>query len=651
MSRDVKQELRCYVGEDLVELGDKSERSVSSTVCFESDYPSLVDLWFINDHTLRIRFGEAGANNDGLRIVRLFQSDFSRETSPVLVAESPLNYDAPTIFDAALANPYLPVLMTATTADGGLISASVLPFPSLCRAGAHYGELCAQMAQESYLEKLRSFSGALLSELFADPADAGHLRLAQIDVDLQGATGAERIFLRPMLEWLAGVMHIKLAPTNAAAVKQDKVRAYLESSLGSSCSAEASLQNKLAVKRARHGALVLTMPADGIPSLNCLVSRNLDIPAGNRCALGSFVFAEAATGDPKWLVTVPPMNDELFKVQPVATAIGYPVLTRVLEGEDTTKNLGCGPFAVSLRFGNARGQNEAQLLMPSAPDAPGPILRVDQRASTRETGRISVILPSRANASETLPAFVESLRLQTIAEVLDIVVNIAEIDTRANFEKLLRAHFPGRFRLIECAGGESANVGINFAGDHAAGEFLLFCTDSAILYDPRTVETLRLLADNERVASASCVQLQENPTKKGDTATVFRCGGILPSAADRPATAGLRFSEPDCHAIFPCATYPVAANSASLFMVRTDIWKKLGGFRVNAGPDGYGEIEYGIRAISQGYHHICTSAVAAGLRGADLAPTYSDVHLPIAGDQRICENLASASCVIRALRG
>ena len=110
----------------------------------------------------------------------------------------------------------------------------MLPFPSLCRAGTHYAELCAQTTEKNYLEKLRSLSGTLLSEFLADPAEAGHLRLARIDVDLQGAIGAERIFSRPMQEWLTSVMHIKLAPANTAAVTQDKVRSYLESSLASS---------------------------------------------------------------------------------------------------------------------------------------------------------------------------------------------------------------------------------------------------------------------------------------------------------------------------------------------------------------------------------------------------------------------------------
>ena len=166
------------------------------------------------------------------------------------------------------------------------------------------------------------------------------------------------------------------------------------------------------------------------------------------------------------------------------------------------------------------------------------------------------------------------------------------------------------------------------------------------------METLRLLADNERVASASCIQLQENLTKKkGAAATVFRCGGIVPTTIGGPASEGMRFSEPDFQAVFPCATYPVAANSASLFMVRADIWKMLGGFRINPGPDGYGEIEYGLRAISQGYHHMCTSAVAVGLQGTALASTYNDVCLSSLEDTQIHVDLASASCVIRTIKG
>ena len=199
-------------------------------------------------------------------------------------------------------------------------------------------------------------------------------------------------------------------------------------------------------KRAQHGVLTLMMPADSIPSLNALVSRNLDIPPANRCALGSFVFVEVTTGDPKWVVTVPPVKDELLQMQPAATAIAYPILTRISEDNDTDKSVNCTKFPVALRFGDTHGANEAQLLMPSTPDVQGPILRVDQQPPTREKRRISVILPSHTDASKFLPALLESLRLQTAAEALEIVANVNDYEERLHLEKLLRVHFPGRFR-------------------------------------------------------------------------------------------------------------------------------------------------------------------------------------------------------------
>ena len=90
MSKDVKQELRYHVGENLKELDNKCESSASSFLCFEHNYLPLVDVWFTNDHTLRIRFSETGAENGEFGVVRLFQNDISCEASPVLIVESPL---------------------------------------------------------------------------------------------------------------------------------------------------------------------------------------------------------------------------------------------------------------------------------------------------------------------------------------------------------------------------------------------------------------------------------------------------------------------------------------------------------------------------------------------------------------------------------
>jgi GT2 family glycosyltransferase len=646
MSKDM-HEVR--LGGDLITFEAEDEKSTAPILRLSPDCPPIVDLWFINDHVLRVRFGQAATEEGELRVVRLFQSGLLHETSPILVAESALNREGLTIFDATLVNPYLPVLLIESKADGRLISASLLPFPSLCRAGTHYGELCALATEESYLDKLKSLSGALLSELFADPADAGHLRVARIEVDLLGAIGIERIFSRPILEWLAGVMRIKVAPANAPAVKPDMVREYLEASLDHSFSPEAAGQNGNLGDRVRNGALALTLPADSVPTLNCLVSRSLDIPAANSRALGSFVFAEATTGDPKWVVTVPPMQDELLRGQPIATTIAYPVLTRLRKNDGLGKNTVDARSVVSLRFGDAHGRSEAQLLMPLAPDAPGTILRAESQPSTRTTARISVILPSRDNASDTFPAFLESLRLQTVADELEILANATNSKESEFLKALLKAHFAGRFRVVERNG--ELGPALNIAGAHAIGEFLLFCTSDAIFYDPRTLETLQLLADHERVASASCLQVQEIPSKARGSKMAYRRGGILPSALARPANASWRFSEPDCHMIFPCATYPVAANSASLFMVRADVWNKLGGFRIDGGPDRFGEIEYGVRAISQGYFNVCTSAIAMGVDGAARGATYRDISLPGAEGDLNLADLASASCVIEALKG
>lgn len=113
----------------------------------------------------------------------------------------------------------------------------------------------------------------------------------------------------------------------------------------------------------------------------------------------------------------------------------------------------------------------------------------------------------------------------------------------------------------------------------------------------------------------------------------------------------MKFSEPDCLEVFPFATYPVAANSSALFMVRSGTWRTLGGFDAGKFPDVHGDIEYGTRAIGQGLFHLCTSVVSAELYDRDFGTPYSDVALPSPMATGHGRSIAASASILEGLKG
>lgn len=653
---DPRQALCCrngYVPFDIASrLDSLDDPAARCEISFDlaATQAALADVWYDNDRDLRFRFDTGLDAAAPACVARFFQYDLSRGGALLMVGESVLDGRGVDFTDIALTNAFLPVLMTLSTPEARLLSASLLPFPSLCRGGVHYGELCAVGTEASYLENLQAVSRSLLGEMLGESAKASGFSVARVEIDLQNAIGAERIFWTDVREWLACIMRIRVVPANASAVANPKVRAHLEESLKPVNLAHRNDLAQRIAAREQGGAMILTLPPDGIPTLHALATQRLRIRSGMACSVGPFVVADNATARPQWAVFVPPMGEELLELQPASVGISFPVLTRLepLAYDAIAADGSRIPLAV--RFCELRVPHPASLIMPVAPDASGPLLRRAWSGSGTETATVSVIISSCRNAKGAFASLIESLQLQTIASRVEV---IAIVDTdqaaRRDAEGILQRSFPGKYRLIEQSSGASRNQGINHAAEHAAGKFLVIAGAAIALLDPRTLETLCLIADHDKVASAGCVLLQEFVVKTAHK-SAFRSGGIFPSSDDKPGTTEMLFSEPDCHAVFLLATYPVAGNSSALFMARTDIWHKLRGFDATRFPDIHGDIEYGIRAIAQGYFHLCTSVVSAELYDRDFGAPYAAAALPSslpAGDWR---NIAAAASRVTALK-
>lgn len=540
----------------------------------------ILDLWFSDIHGLRLR-----CNADQPVVLRCYQHDLDASGAVVMVSEVLLQGSGMAVVEARLLNPFLPLLITSSAPDGVLLSSTLLPFPSLVRGGKHAGEVCAVAGGEHHFDTLRKLSKKLLYSLFS----AEQPLLAQLCVDLSHATGAEPLFATHFKQWLAAVMGIVMQPVLETLPEHAGRRSFLQGSLNAALPAGFSGQ-ALQEQRAVANKATLTLPADGLPSLHLLTARATQRGEIQQ-RVGSFIACDHKTGAPRQLIVIPDTAEDLTKYQPVTRPV-WPVLTGA-----APLNRGLVPLA--LRFCDAPPATDPRMVLPLGATTLAPLLQ----AARQVKGRIAILL----NGGDAT-GFRASLTRQTVADEVDVLVN------------------PG-------AGLDAPN-----ASQLTDASFILVADSGVILYDPHTLEILRLLASLDNVASAGCSLIGQSIIKNKPVMT-FMDGGLqalIPSHATKISMLS-RF---DIRTALPFATLPTVGNSHKFFMVRADVWRQLGGFAMDSADS------YALQAIDAGYQHLTTDAVRASIAQDQDATAPNTVPLP---DQEKLQGIGEKACVFKEL--
>ena len=607
----------------------------------------LADAWFTTDVRLRLRLEAQPGRSLAAApcVVRCFQFDPAR-ASLCLAAEAPADNDGPFFVDAALVNPYLPLLLTTTSPEGQWLGAVLLPFPSLCRGGMHHGELFVLGLWADYMANLQGVSTNLLTEFFGAAGAAPGFAISGLAVDMQAATGAEKIFTPAVKDWLAGVMQLGPLKSAAGAVADDAAvdRFLRETSLAPSLAGPSGAGAQSAVRAVprRESALVLTLPADGLPTIGALVSRRLRLPEGGAAAVGSYLLAQGSTGKPLSLVSLPPMGDALLALQPKCEPVCFPVLRHSVPaaGHATDSQVA---LPLAIRFASPKRDFSASLLFPTAADHPGPLLRRGLSNAEWRAAAVSLLLCVQSDMASAL-ALLESVARQSLAAAVDVVVALdpALAGERPALDALLTELFPAR-HVVVVVEGANRSEHLNRAAALAQGQYLLLADEAALLHDSRVLETLYTMMLGQRVASAGCVMLREVGFKKGNEVRFFS-GGFYPSHLSFQLRPALIFNEPYTLNAFPNATYPVAGNSFRLALVSVAAWSALGGLDALNFPAHRQDLDFCLRAIKAGFSHLCTSAVtAADLRDGG-AEEHTDTHglgfMPVPDWQHLFSSVA-----------
>jgi hypothetical protein len=362
-----------------------------------------------------------------------------------LAGETVIPADGIALADARLLNPFRPLLLTVSAADGALLSAQLLPFPSLCRGGAHYAEACAAGAADGPAA-LSRHAKALLDQRLAQRA-AGSAPV-HVAVSVSGATSAEPIFQRALRDWLGADMNVALS---AADLPEDAaVAAHLSASLTTAVSPE--------------GPPRLHLPADTIPSIAALVAAEWSPDPAPLCVVAD------ETWEPLWLIQ-PPSDQQRRQPGSIAFRATTPPADALL-----MQPLPAGRSAASIAGPAAHHDRSVTAVIPCGGSGPG--------------------LPE---------ALLESIRLQSCGADIDVtLVGSACNDVQAALARL----FPGRHTVIH-AEPDAWNRSINRAAARSDSRFLLILDPCALLHDPRTVKVLCALASSPGVATASCTAIAE----------------------------------------------------------------------------------------------------------------------------------------------
>ena len=619
----------------------------------------LADVWWTSDNQLRWRIepdaeATADAPAPAARVLRCFQVG-SRADKLLPVGDALLAGHGPWLANAALDNPFNPLLLVATDADGDWLAAMLLPFPSLCRGGMHHAEQALAGPSPDPMHSLEALSAELAAELLGSNAGAPPLVLAGLDVDLCAATGAEKLFSNPVQEWLGAVMRMDLPqPVPALGSAADAAsRQHLEQACQTPPQQQRSAAAAQRIANRQHSASHrLRLPADALPTLSVLVARRLPRDQAGAVATGAYAVADPTTGAPRSLVSMPPMDEALLALQPHHQPLCFPLLRRKDDGPaESLPSVvdSATPLPLAIRFHDGPADHVATTLMPLAPDACQSPLKRTLSQDERQQARISVLLALRAGSTD-IGTQLASLAGQTLASALDVVVALPRslMAEQPALATALEAWFPGRQQLL-LVDDRSHSAGLNQAAAQGSGKHLLLLEPGVLLHDPRAVELLCTLALAPRVATAACVLVSEVTFKKG-TGVRFRAGGLYPSQLGFDGRPGLILAEPCTTDAFPAATYPVVGNRFRLAIVNAELWRALGGLDAARFPDDQADVDFCLRALAAGQRHLCTSTVTASAPGDVRSREHADSHalrlLPL---QQWAEVLASCSS-IRDLR-
>lgn len=566
-----------------------ADPEAAAVVGFGASGPVEVDdCWFVTSRLLRVRFRSTVSTVLENCTFRCYQGKPGGEIG--LIGQWPLNHGPVGFLDVELLSPYTSLLTVLCDGAGTILAMSSMPFPSLVRNGAHYGELvafgsCGDNAPLSYMRSLEAYSRKLLRNLRErDTSNA----LTQIEIDLDRATGMERLFEKSLLDWLTGCLGLRLRAMEKAAESSDQGSSYLRKALEERAGALAG---------AFKDGIALRLTADSIPSLACLFGECTT----DKSAVSS-VLCSVDDGRPLEMVTSPGIDASSSSTvggQFPSVVGGNPI--KKIEGEPGL------PHILSLRFHEVRNWDEAQLFAPFPLDKPGHELAGANRSAAGTP--VSVVLNFNGNEKH-LGFTLETLAQQREVSIVEVVIAVAESQA-AIARQVAEASSCENIRLEVCADTASQGERLNLASATAVGDLLLLIGSSIVFHNPNSVSALSALAIQPGIGSASCMLVGPREEGKKVGQGVLSSGYAEQALVTRGESTAAYAALDNMPGLLG-SQWPVAMNTSRMFMTKAADWKRMGGFAAEHVEGEELGTSFWRNALLEKMAHVVSFALSAG---------------------------------------
>ena len=203
---------------------------------------------------------------------------------------------------------------------------------------------------------------------------------------------------------------------------------------------------------------------------------------------------------------------------------------------------------------------------------------------------VSIVIPSK-EARDLLATCIESIFTKSTYTNIEIVIsdNGSTSKECLAFYEEIKARYPNKIRTILEPGPFNFARQCNTGAKHANGDVLLFLNNDTEIKTPGWIEEMLPFALLPEIAAVGCKLLYPDHT--------IQHAGIMAAGRDVAVHAGLELAEDDnLYGNMLNTLHEVSAVTAACMMIRKSQFFEIGSFDEHYFPNGYGDLEFCLRA-------------------------------------------------------
>jgi O-antigen biosynthesis protein len=207
---------------------------------------------------------------------------------------------------------------------------------------------------------------------------------------------------------------------------------------------------------------------------------------------------------------------------------------------------------------------------------------------------VSIVIPSK-EAVELLDTCIQSIFTRSTYTNIEIIVSdngSTSPECLAYYEQLKRRH-PTKVKTLIEPGPFNFARQCNIGAKHASGEVILFLNNDTEIQTPGWIEQMLPFALLPEIAAVGCKLLYPDNT--------IQHAGIMTAGRDVAIHAGLDLvADDNLYWNMLNTLHEVSAVTAACMIVRKSIFFEIGAFDEHYFPNGYGDVEFCLRARGHG---------------------------------------------------